>query len=79
MSDKSNGPIHEHEGFFERILHPHKKDDNKEKEPEHEHEHEHDAKDPNAPKKESEMDKFKDYIHEDEEIEQEGGTYSNLM
>ncbi|KAJ5286734.1 hypothetical protein N7478_002420 [Penicillium angulare] len=78
MSDESNGPTHEHEGFFERMLHPHKKDENEEKEPEHEYEH--DAKDLNSSKKkESEMDKFKDYIHEDEEIEQEGGTYGNLM
>ena len=29
--------------------------------------------------KESEMDKFRDYIKEDEKIEQEGGTYGGLM
>ena len=29
--------------------------------------------------KESEMDKFRDYIKEDEKIEEEGGTYGNLM
>jgi len=30
-------------------------------------------------KKESEMDKLKDYIKEDEKLEQEGGTYGGLM
>ena len=29
--------------------------------------------------KEGEMDKFRDYIKEDEEMEQEGGTYGGLM
>lgn len=29
--------------------------------------------------KESEMDKFRDYIKKDEEMEQEGGTYGGLM
>lgn len=29
--------------------------------------------------KESEMNKFRDYIKEDEKIEQEGGTYGGLM
>lgn len=30
-------------------------------------------------KKESEMDKMKNYLHEDEELEEEGQTYSGLM
>lgn len=29
--------------------------------------------------KEGEMDKFRDYIKKDEEMEQEGGTYGGLM
>jgi hypothetical protein len=30
-------------------------------------------------KKEGEMDKLKDYLHEDEELEEDGQTYAGLM
>lgn len=30
-------------------------------------------------KKESEMDKMKDYLHEDEALEEQGQTYAGLM
>jgi hypothetical protein len=32
-----------------------------------------------VPEKESEVEKFKDYIKEDEQLEQEGKTYGGLM
>lgn len=33
----------------------------------------------NGKKKESEVDKMKNYLHEDEELEEEGQTYAGLM
>jgi hypothetical protein len=81
----SQEPVH-HEGFFERILHHHlqNEEDKYKKEPSEDNEdnadkddHSHD----DHPKKkgESELDKMKDYLHEDEELEQEGRTYGGLM
>ncbi|OKP14882.1 hypothetical protein PENSUB_5478 [Penicillium subrubescens] len=85
MSDKpsSQEPAHQHEGFFERILHHHNQNEDAkyQKEPDQDkahkddHDHDHDA----HKKKESELDKMKDYLHEDEELEQEGRTYGGLM
>ncbi|KAJ5306505.1 hypothetical protein PENANT_c031G05136 [Penicillium antarcticum] len=34
---------------------------------------------PSQPKKEDEMDKMKDYMKKDEQMEQEGRTYGDLM
>ncbi|KAJ6017031.1 hypothetical protein N7451_000410 [Penicillium sp. IBT 35674x] len=85
MADKQTGPIHEHESFFDRILHRHKKENK------HEQEHEHEAKDPSKDsRQEGEMDKmkdhmktddakFKDYMHKEGELEAEGDTYDRLM
>lgn len=38
-----------------------------------------DAQSKEPQRKESEMDKFKDYIKEDKNLEQEGDTYGDLM
>lgn len=79
----SQDPVQQHEGFFERILHHHhqnqeaqyQKDSDQDKTDKDEHHHdEHDKK-----KEESELDKMKDYLHEDEELEAEGRTYGGLM
>ncbi|OQD67377.1 hypothetical protein PENDEC_c037G01292 [Penicillium decumbens] len=73
MADKPN-PIqeHEHESFFERILHHHGgnkgKDDHNDKE----------SQQPQG-KQEDEMDKLKDYFHEDKQLEEEGHEYGDLM
>ncbi|KAJ5864464.1 uncharacterized protein N7529_006380 [Penicillium soppii] len=63
-------------GFMDRMLHPghhdnkdHPNQDKDNHEPQHEDE----------PKKESEADKFKDYIKKDEQMEEEGRTYGGLM
>ncbi|CEJ61772.1 hypothetical protein PMG11_10291 [Penicillium brasilianum] len=85
MSDKqtSQEPVHQQEGFFERILHRHhqnqdaqyQKEPDQDKSGKDEHDHdEHDKK-----KGESELDKMKDYLHEDEELEAEGRTYGGLI
>ncbi|KAF3387571.1 hypothetical protein F1880_001497 [Penicillium rolfsii] len=78
----SQEPVHQHEGFFERILHHHnqnedakyQKESDQNKAHNDDHGHEHDRK-----KGESELDKMKDYLHEDEELEREGRTYGGLM
>lgn len=89
LREEPSGPIHEHHGFFERILHhgSHSKSKGKENDLGHESE----AKDPQQPQKtESEMDKFKDdltehenkfkdYIKKDEEADEDGHTYADLM
>ncbi|KAJ5703707.1 hypothetical protein N7493_011632 [Penicillium malachiteum] len=76
------------EGFFERILHP---SSHKTKPDDKEHAHESEAKNPQqSSKQESEMDKFKDdlkehenkfkdYIHKDEQLDEDGHTYAGLM
>ncbi|KAJ5195275.1 uncharacterized protein N7498_008713 [Penicillium cinerascens] len=77
MADKSNpqesNPVHEHEheGFFERILHHHKNKDCKH--------HDKDSQQPQDKKEEGEMDKMKDYLHKDEQLEEEGHEYGDLM
>ncbi|KAJ5370042.1 uncharacterized protein N7496_006134 [Penicillium cataractarum] len=86
MSDKQTPqePVHQHEGFFERILHHHyqnqeaqyQKEPDQDKTGKDEHEHDHDE---HKKKGESELDKMKDYLHEDEELEAEGRTYGGLM
>ncbi|KAJ5335298.1 hypothetical protein N7452_007701 [Penicillium brevicompactum] len=63
-------------GFMDRILHPgthEEKEHLAENAGEHEPQHEGEAK------KEGEMDKVKDYIKKDEEMEAEGRTYGDLM
>ncbi|GLI77925.1 hypothetical protein PoHVEF18_006222 [Penicillium ochrochloron] len=87
MSDKpsSQEPVHQQEGFFERILHHHHQNEDAkyQKEPDqdkaHKDDHDHDHDRDTQKKKESELDKMKDYLHEDEELEQEGRTYGGLM
>ncbi|KAJ5674240.1 hypothetical protein N7462_009679 [Penicillium macrosclerotiorum] len=79
MADKSNTNTEpHHEGFFERILHHHyenqeKKDQREDTHEEDKHEH------ADTDKKESALDKMKDYLKEDEELEDEGRTYAGLM
>lgn len=53
--------------------------DNKDQARQDKDEHEHDMDHEDQPKKEGEMDKFKDYIKKDEEMEAEGRTYGDLM
>lgn len=61
--------------FMDRMLHPghhenkHPNQDKDEHEPQHE----------DAPKKEDEMDKAKDNMKKDEQMEQEGRSYEDLM
>lgn len=62
-------------GFMDRILHPGHHEEKNPLNPEENHEPEHE----DAPKKESEMDKAKDYVRKDEQMEQEGRTYEDLM
>lgn len=50
-----------------------------EKMKDHHPDHEEEENKPDQGKKEGEMDKLKDYIHEDEELEEEGQTYAGLM
>ncbi|KAJ5160725.1 uncharacterized protein N7482_007729 [Penicillium canariense] len=77
----SQEPAHEHEGFFERILHRHH--DIQEAKDKNESRQATDGKDTQdhdeQHKKESERHKMKDYLHEDEELEDEGRTYGGLM
>ncbi|KAJ5102723.1 hypothetical protein N7532_003252 [Penicillium argentinense] len=82
MSDQSKAqPPHEHEGFFERILHHHMGQQTEEKMKDHHEDHDEDEN--NTAKQEmnnkGEMDKMKDYLHEDEELEENGQTYAGLM
>lgn len=58
------------ERLFEHHHHHHNKDNNGDHSK---------AQDQKPQQKESEMDKFRDYIHKDEELEQEGQTYGGLM
>lgn len=79
----SQEPVHQQEGFFERILHHHHQNEEAkyEKEPceDNEDKDDHSHDDRHKGKGESELDKMKDYLHEDEELEQEGRTYGGLM
>ncbi|KAJ5670106.1 uncharacterized protein N7477_005469 [Penicillium maclennaniae] len=79
MSDKSN-PSQEHEGFFERILHHHKgtKATAHGKDQDDQHD-KMDSQQPQGQKEEDEMDKLKDYLHKDEQLEEEGHEYGDLM
>ena len=65
---------HDHEGFFERILHHHK-----DKDTEHQDKGSQDSQHPQGKPEESEMDKMKDYLHKDEQLEEEGHEYGDLM
>ncbi|KAJ5987815.1 hypothetical protein N7481_003025 [Penicillium waksmanii] len=84
MSDQSKAPPpHENEGFFDRILHHHMGKQTEETMKDH-HEDRDNQEDYHEDsgeekKKESEMDKMKNYLHEDEELEEEGQTYAGLM
>jgi hypothetical protein len=65
--------------FMDRMLHP-GHHDNKENPSQVKDDQEHlDPQHEDAPQKEGEMDKFKDYIKKDEQMEQEGRTYGDLM
>lgn len=79
MSDSTQPPaeakeeIKSHESLADKILHPH-------------HHHEHQTKDSSKSAdvstehhKESEIDKVKDYVKEDQKLEEEGKTYGGLM
>ena len=74
-----SNPSQEHEGFFERILHHHegnKDSHSKDKDDQHD---KMDSQQPQTQNKEGEMDKMKDYLHKDEELEEEGHEYGDLM
>lgn len=62
------------EELFHREHHHHHHEDGEQREGQPE-----EAQGKEPQKKESETDKFKDYIEEDEKLEQEGQTYGGLM
>ncbi len=78
----SQEPVHQQEGFFERILHHHYQNEEakyrKEPSEDNEDKDDHSHDDHHQKKGESELDKMKDYLHEDEELEQEGRIYGDL-
>ncbi|KAB8229727.1 hypothetical protein ETB97_008881 [Aspergillus alliaceus] len=78
MSEESH-PQHRH-GFLDRVLHPGRY--HHQKEEQHQEEQRQDqpeSQGQESQKKEGELDKFKDYIKKDEEMEEEGDTYAGLM
>ncbi|OGM49968.1 hypothetical protein ABOM_001301 [Aspergillus bombycis] len=72
MSEDSH-PQH-HQGFFDRILHPGHHHQEQEQ-----HQGHQESQGDEAPKKESEFDKIKEDIKEDQEEVAEGDTYAGLM
>ncbi|KAJ5123561.1 hypothetical protein N7448_009658 [Penicillium atrosanguineum] len=78
MSDKSN-PNQEHEGFFERILHHHDGNKADRSKDTTDQQDKMDSQHPQTQNKEGEMDKLKDYLHKDEQLEEEGHEYGDLM
>lgn len=80
-----SNPSHEHEGFFERILHHHqgnKAAHSEDKDDQHDKmdsQRPMDSQQPQTQNKEGEMDKLKDYLHKDEQLEEEGHEYGDLM
>merc|ERR1712187_418193 len=79
MSEGSNQPHHENfvERFFDHHHHHNKNQDNQNQSGGQQGEQQQGQQKPEH--KESEMDKVRDYIKEDERIEQEGGPYGGLM
>lgn len=69
----------EHEGFFERILHHHEGNKAGHNKDQGEQSDKMDSQHPQAQQKEGEMDKLKDYLHKDEQLEEEGHEYGDLM
>ncbi|PWY94867.1 hypothetical protein BO94DRAFT_621312 [Aspergillus sclerotioniger CBS 115572] len=82
MSQNTN-----HEGVFERLFghHPHhhqnesQDETNQGTEGQCSNQQKSTGTQPSHHGEESEMDKLKDYVHEDEELEKEGQTYGGLM
>lgn len=76
-TEPNDNPIQEHQGFFERIFQPHHPQPSKDKEEIH-HDDEVDQEHVQHQKKESMMERAKNYLHLDEELE-EGQEYANLL
>ncbi|KAK1146784.1 hypothetical protein N8T08_002545 [Aspergillus melleus] len=75
MPDQSQQP---HQSFMDKMFHHHQDRQNEgrqQQQPQQPGQSQ--TQDPG--KKESEVDKFKDYIEEDEELEREQGSYGGLM
>ncbi|KAE8373800.1 hypothetical protein BDV26DRAFT_296608 [Aspergillus bertholletiae] len=75
MSEDSHPQEHHHQGFFERILHPGRHHQAEERE----HHDEHESLGDESQKKESEFDKIKEDIKDDQEEVAEGDIYAGLM
>ncbi|PLB49824.1 hypothetical protein P170DRAFT_426690 [Aspergillus steynii IBT 23096] len=75
MPDQSQEP---HQSFMDKMFHHHQTRQNQERQQQQpQQQGQSQMQDPE--KHESEMDKFKDYIEEDEEMEREQGSYGGLM
>jgi hypothetical protein len=76
-----SNPSHEneHEGFFERIFHHHEGNRAGNKDKNVDPQDKTDSQRPQGEQKEGEMDKLKDYLHKDEQLEEEGHEYGDLM
>ncbi|KKK11864.1 hypothetical protein P175DRAFT_0534799 [Aspergillus ochraceoroseus IBT 24754] len=70
---------HQKEGFMERFFHHHREEAKREDE-QHQNTQQHNehGKEPQH-SKESKLDKFKDYMHEEEDLDEAGQTYAGLM
>ncbi|KAE8409504.1 hypothetical protein BDV37DRAFT_236101, partial [Aspergillus pseudonomiae] len=74
MSEDSHPqPQHHHQGFFDRILHPEHHHQDQEQ-----HQDQPESRGNEAPAKESELDKIRDDIKEDQEEVAEGDIYAGL-
>lgn len=71
-------PDQEHQGFFERILQPHHPQHNKDTD-EVKHDDEVDQERDHHQKRESVIDRAKHFLHLDEELQEEGQEYVNLL
>lgn len=79
ITESNPSQQHEHEGFFERILHHHEGNKAGHSKNKGEQPDKMDSQQPPAQKKEGEMDKLKDYLHKDQQLEEEGHEYGDLM
>ncbi|KAF7591385.1 hypothetical protein BBP40_001611 [Aspergillus hancockii] len=78
MSDESH-PEH-HKGFFDRMFHPGRLHKTEDQHQDQKHEsQDNESQDNESQNKEGEFDRFKDYIKKDQQLEEEGDTYSGLM
>ncbi|KAB8079415.1 hypothetical protein BDV29DRAFT_151705 [Aspergillus leporis] len=74
MSEESHP--RRHQGILDRMLH-HKHP--LQAEDQHQNQHDSQDKEPQKKEEEGELDKIKDYVKKDQELEEEGDTYAGLM